>query len=165
MRFRMLDRITELVPGERISAQRLLTGREDYLADHFPLFPVMPGVLMLEAMYQASAWLIRSTDNFSHSLVRLKEARNVKYSDFVVPGQTLYVSAEILKREGLVTTLKVQATVHDSIAVSARLVLESMEMVDGALGRSCSETWAIKQMRDKLAELTKEQELLTESSV
>lgn len=153
MRFRMLDRITDLVPGERITAERTLTGKEDYLADHFPLFPVMPGVLMLEAMYQASAWLIRTTDHFSHSIVRLKEARNVKYSDFVVPGQTLVVSAEIQKREGLVTTLKTQAVVNGNVAVNARLLLESMEMVDGEPGRSTTETWSKKLMSDKLAEL------------
>lgn len=154
MRFRMLDCITELIPGQRIVAQRTLTGQEDYLADHFPLFPVMPGVLMLEAMYQASAWLIRTTDDFEHSVVRLKEARNVKYSDFVVPGQTLFVSAEIQKREGLITTLKAQAMVHGSVAVGARLLLESMVMVDGAPGRSTTETWSKKLLRDKLAELT-----------
>src|SRR5688572_32810433 len=109
MRFRQLDTITMVQPGSRIEAVRRLRAEEDYLADHFPFFPVMPGVLMLEAMYQASAWLIRVSDQFSHSIVRLKEARNVKYSDFVVPGQTLVVSAEIQKREGLVTTLKTQA--------------------------------------------------------
>lgn len=154
MRFRMLDHITELIPGQRIVAQRTLTGQEDYLADHFPLFPVMPGVLMLEAMYQASAWLIRATDEFEHSVVRLKEARNVKYSDFVVPGQTLFVSAEIQKREGLVTTLKAQATVHGSVAVSARLLLESVVLMEGAPGRSTTETWCQKLMRDELAKLT-----------
>ncbi len=48
MRFRQLDKITLLVPGERIEAQLTLNGDQDYLRDHFPRFPVQPGVLMLE---------------------------------------------------------------------------------------------------------------------
>ncbi len=116
----------------------------------------MPGVLMLEAMYQAAAWLIRVSDDFEHSIVRLKEARNVKYSDFVVPGQTLIVSAEIKKREGLVSQLTAQGIAHGSVAVSARLILESVPMVEGLRGRSSSEPWAIKQMRDRFADLTVE---------
>src|SRR5687767_7216068 len=116
MRFGMLDRITELVPGERITAERKLTGAEDYLADHFPLFPVMPGVLMLEAIYQAAAWLVRVEDDFEHSIVRLKEARNVKYSDFVEIGHVLIVKAEIKKRDGLVTSLEGRGFVDGSTA-------------------------------------------------
>src|SRR5438552_16491396 len=111
MRFRMLDRITELVPGERITAERKLTGNEDYLKDHFPLFPVMPGVLMLEAMYQAGAWLVRGSEDFAHAFVLLKEARNVKYADFVKPGQVLTVSAEFVKQDPETITLKASGTV------------------------------------------------------
>jgi len=150
----MLDRITQLVPGERIVAERKLTGREDYLADHFPLFPVMPGVLMLEAMYQAASWLVRATDDFAHSIVRLKEARNVKYSDFVQPGQVLVVSAEIKKREGLITSLIAQGVSHNATTVSARLVLESVVVADLAPSRMVLEPWSRKQMRDKFDELT-----------
>lgn len=156
MRFAMLDRITELVPGERIVAERKLTGREDYLADHFPLFPVMPGVLMLEAMYQAAAWLVRATDDFDHSIVRLKEARNVKYSDFVDPGHTLIVSAEIKKRDGLTVNLDTKGIVHGAIAVSARLVLEITPVEQLSPDRTMMEPWARKQMRDKFLKLSAE---------
>ncbi|MFN9627387.1 MAG: beta-hydroxyacyl-ACP dehydratase, partial [Planctomycetota bacterium] len=69
MRYRQLDKIIELVPGERIVATRELRKDEDYLRDHFPLFPVMPGVMMLEALFQASMWLVHATDNFEHSML------------------------------------------------------------------------------------------------
>lgn len=154
MRFRMLDRITELVPGERIVGERELTGQEDYLADHFPFFPVMPGVLMLEAMFQAASWLVRVTDDFEYTVVRLKEARNVKYSDFVVPGQVLIVDAQIEKRDGLMTRLKARGVVHGDVAVSARLVLECVPLDDHMPGRSASEPWARKLWRDKFHDLT-----------
>ena len=64
MRFTLIDRIVDFQPGVRITAVKSLTMAEEYLADHFPNFPVMPGVLMLEAMTQASAWLIRAERGF-----------------------------------------------------------------------------------------------------
>ena len=53
MRFTLLDRITDLRPGISITAVKTLLPDEEYLRDHFPRFPVMPGVLMLETMYEA----------------------------------------------------------------------------------------------------------------
>jgi 3-hydroxyacyl-[acyl-carrier-protein] dehydratase len=94
MKFLLIDRITELVPGERITAVKALSLAEEYLADHFPRFPVMPGVLMIEALIQASAWLVRATEGFSHSMMLLSEARNVTYKSFVSPGQVLELSVE-----------------------------------------------------------------------
>jgi 3-hydroxyacyl-[acyl-carrier-protein] dehydratase len=83
-----------MVPGERISAVKALSAAEEYLADHFPTFPVMPGVLMIEAMTQASAWLVRKTEDFAHSMVMLSEAKNVTYKSFVSPGQVFTLSVE-----------------------------------------------------------------------
>jgi len=82
MRFRLLDRITQLEPGRHIEAVKHLTVADRYLEDHFPRFPIMPGVLMLETMFQAGLWLVRKTEDFAHSMVVLKEARNVKFSGF-----------------------------------------------------------------------------------
>ncbi|MGW8257129.1 MAG: 3-hydroxyacyl-ACP dehydratase FabZ family protein, partial [Thermoguttaceae bacterium] len=67
MRFSLIDRIVDVELGVRISAVKTLSMAEEYLADHFPHFPVMPGVLMLEAMTQASAWLVRYSEDFAHS--------------------------------------------------------------------------------------------------
>ena len=58
MRFTLVDRIVALEPGKTITAVKNLSLAEEYLADHFPGFPVLPGVLMLEAMTQAAAWLV-----------------------------------------------------------------------------------------------------------
>lgn len=124
MRFTLIDKVLELEPGKRIAAVKNLSLAEEYLADHFPGFPVMPGVLMLEAMTQASAWLIRASEDFAHATVTLKEARNVKYASFVEPGQTLLVTAELISQDERETKLKTQGTVGDVQVVSARLVLE-----------------------------------------
>lgn len=128
MNFRLIDQIVDLRQGEKIVATKAVSLAEEYLRDHFPLFPVLPGVLMLEAMYQASAWLIRSTDDFRHGMVVLKEAKNVRYADFVKPGQLLVISATIQKRDATCTWLQAQGTVQDRLAVTARLTLESFDL-------------------------------------
>jgi 3-hydroxyacyl-[acyl-carrier-protein] dehydratase len=141
MRFCLLDRIVELEPGVRITAVKRLRAEEDYLKDHFPRFPVMPGVLMLEAMYQASAWLVRQSEGFAHSMVVLREARNVKYADFVTPGKELTVTAEILKQDDTRTTLKTQGTIGGNVAVTARLILERYHVGDRQPGRKHTDAY------------------------
>jgi 3-hydroxyacyl-[acyl-carrier-protein] dehydratase len=149
MRFTQIDRIIDLEPGVSITAVKCLTMGEEYLRDHFPLFPVMPGVLMLEAMYQASAWLVRKTEDFANAYVLLKEARNVKYAEFVKPGQVLTVSAEILKQDGQTASLKTMGTVGGQTAVSARLVLEKFNLRD----RDPAKEWADHYARRRLREI------------
>ncbi|MEI8212297.1 MAG: 3-hydroxyacyl-ACP dehydratase FabZ family protein [Planctomycetota bacterium] len=123
MRYRQLDKIIELIPGEKIVATRQLRSDEDYLRDHFPLFPVMPGVMMLEALFQASCWLIRSSEDFSNSVLTLTEVRNVKFADFMEPGHTLTVVAEIIKSEGDSVTIKGSGSRGETVAVSGRLII------------------------------------------
>lgn len=130
MRFTLIDRIVELQPDAKISAVKTLTMAEEYLADHFPHFPVMPGVLMLEAMVQASAWLVRYSEDFAHSMVVLRQAANVKFGQFVEPGQTLTVTAEISGQSDTETNLKAQGTVNGRVAVSGRLVLARYNLAD-----------------------------------
>lgn len=153
MEFRLLDRITEIEPGVRIRATKTLTGNEQYLKDHFPLFPVMPGVLMLEAMFQASMWLLRRTDEFRHAVVTLNEARNIKYADFIQPGQTLVVTSEIFKQDGDLFTFKAQGTVGDQVAVSARLILERAHIKDKLPQRAASDPYTRKKMKQFFDEL------------
>lgn len=95
MRFVMIDRILEVQPGKSLVAVKNLSLAEEYLADHFPGFPVMPGVLMLEALAQAGAWLVRDTEDFAHSIVILKQAKTIKYGSFVEPGRQLELRVEM----------------------------------------------------------------------
>ena len=147
--FRLIDRIIDLQPGVRITAIKHLSGSEEYLKDHFPCFPVMPGVLMLEAMYQAGAWLVRTSEDFAHAVVLLCEARNVKYAGFVEPGQVLTVTAEILEQDDHRTQLKAQGTVDGSVAVSARLILERFNLQDRDPLRAATDIYARLRMREE----------------
>src|SRR5947209_17938076 len=95
MRFHLVDRILEVEPGRRLRAVKNLTLGEEYLADHFPGFPVMPGVLMLESLVQAAAWLLRVSEDFRHSVIALREVKGVKYGSFMEPGGQLKLSVEV----------------------------------------------------------------------
>ena len=79
MRFHLIDRIVEVVPGKRLRAVKNLTLGEEYLADHFPSFPVMPGVMMLQTLIEAGAWLLRLSEDYRHSIIVLREVKNIKY--------------------------------------------------------------------------------------
>lgn len=147
MRFRQLDQILDLQPGKRIVAVKRLEPQEEYLKDHFPRFPVMPGVLMLEAMFQAGAWLVYASEDFQHATVVLKEARNIKFADFVEPGEQLMVTAEILGQDGPLVKLKAQGVVGDSVAVSGRLVLERFNEGDREPKRSMTDVLSVHELR------------------
>jgi len=131
MRFLQLDKITLLEPGSKIEAYRTLREDEDYLKDHFPRFPVMPGVLMLEALFQAAAILVRATEEYRSGLVLLREAKNVKFADFLQPGQTLKILAQIVKTEGTQFVVKATGSKGDATAVSGRLIIDCQNNVNG----------------------------------
>jgi 3-hydroxyacyl-[acyl-carrier-protein] dehydratase len=95
MRFQLIDRIVEVEPGKFLRGYKNLTVGEEYLADHFPSFPVMPGVLQLQTLVEAASWLLRYTEDFRYSTVVLREGRNVKYGTFVEPGRRLEVAVEL----------------------------------------------------------------------
>src|SRR5215468_7269575 len=104
MRFTLVDRIVEVAPGKSLRAYRNLTLGEEYLADHFPTFPVMPGVLMLQTLVEAGAWLLRLSEDFRHSVIVLREAKFVKYGTFMVPGNRLDLEVELLGQDGTTAT-------------------------------------------------------------
>ena len=86
MRFILIDKIVSLQSGKKIKAVKNVSLAEEYLADHFPVFPVLPGVLLLEGLIESASWLVREAENFAHSMVLLEQARNVKYKSFLSPG-------------------------------------------------------------------------------
>ncbi|HJT76886.1 MAG TPA: 3-hydroxyacyl-ACP dehydratase FabZ family protein [Gemmataceae bacterium] len=130
MRFNLVDRIVTVEPGQSLQAVKNLTLGEEYLADHFPTFPVMPGVLMLQTLVEAGAWLLRITDDFRHSVIVLREARNVKYGSFMEPGRQMRITAELLERDGPLATFKGRGEVDGASTVSARLVLACANLRD-----------------------------------
>lgn len=153
MRFQLLDRIEEIEQGSRISAVKQLHADEQYLKDHFPNFPVMPGVLMLEAMFQACRWLLLESDGYRRAVVVLREARNVKFTDFVTPGQELKISAKIVKDEDNKVTLNVSGSVNGASAVSGRLILERFNLADRYPELATFDLYGRRELRKQIQEL------------
>ena len=125
---------------------------EEYLADHFPTFPVLPGVMMLEAITQAAGWLLHHRTHFSHSMIVLKEARNVKYGQFVAPGRALRVEVDWLKDTAAGAAFKATGTVDEALAVQARIELAAFTLgeknpqladLDARLVEHTRSRWAI----------------------
>src|SRR3954470_14511070 len=110
MRVHLIDRIDAVEPGKALRAAKFLTLGEEYLADHFPTFPVMPGVLMLQAVVEAAAWLWRATTDYSHPVIVLRDVRNVKYGTFMQPGRRMDVTVELVKQEGDTATFRGKGT-------------------------------------------------------
>jgi 3-hydroxyacyl-[acyl-carrier-protein] dehydratase len=130
MRFHLVDRILDIQPGKGLQAVKNLTLGEEYLADHFPSFPVMPGVLMLQALVEAGSWLLRATDDFSHSVIVLREAKGVKYGSFMEPGRQMTINMELSARDDGTATLKGNGESDGRSTVSARLVLAQYNLRD-----------------------------------
>ena len=130
MQFALVDRILELQPGQRIVTLKNLTLGEEYLQDHFPGFPVMPGVLMLEALVQTGAWLIRATTDYSSSIIVLGAVRTVTYGNFVFPGQQLVMEVRIRQMRDAQVLLNGKGTVGEVRVVSSRFSVEHYNLGD-----------------------------------
>jgi 3-hydroxyacyl-[acyl-carrier-protein] dehydratase len=130
MRFCLLDRICSFEPGVELTAVKNVSLAEEYLADHFPEFPVLPGVFMLEAATQSAAWLVRMSEDYAHSMIVLQEAKSVKFTDFVTPGNRLEMRVEQLKQEGSAVSFKFEGKVGERTCVSGRLTLECFNLGD-----------------------------------
>src|SRR6202047_2312091 len=111
MRFTLVDRILEVEAGRRIRVLKNLTlGGED-LAAPFSNIPGNPGVFVPETLGEAGALLLRLTEDFRHSIITLREAKNVKYGHFMDPGRQLIVTAEMAEDDGRVAAFKVKGEV------------------------------------------------------
>ncbi|HTV46971.1 MAG TPA: beta-hydroxyacyl-ACP dehydratase [Phycisphaerae bacterium] len=130
MKFCLVDRLVSIVPAQSIIMAKNVSIAEEYLDDHFPGFPVLPGVLMLEASIQAAAWLVRQWDGFAHSLIVLKEARGIRYGTFVEPGRELQVRADVLRLDRTSSEFKIRGSVGEATAIQGRIELAHLNLAD-----------------------------------
>jgi 3-hydroxyacyl-[acyl-carrier-protein] dehydratase len=153
MRFNLVDRIVEVQPERLIRVVKNLTLGEEYLADHFPTFPVMPGVLMLQTLVEAGAWLLRISEDFRHSMIVLREARNVKYGTFMEPGRRMEVTVELVERQGPLAVVKGKGEVQGNLTVSARVTLGTYNLRDRNPALSHTDERIVQHLRTLLAVL------------
>jgi 3-hydroxyacyl-[acyl-carrier-protein] dehydratase len=155
MKFILIDRITELLPGERVSAVKAVSLAEEYLRDHFPTFPVLPGVLMIEALVQASMCLVRATEGFAHSILVLEEARNVTYKSFVAPGRVLEVYVQAKKIEPQASQFTGVGRCGDEEMVKAHWSLRHLNLADSDPAMADLDRQLIASARQQMSLLRK----------
>lgn len=98
--FLLIDRIDELVIGKRAVGRKCVTYNEPFFKGHFPEEPVMPGVLIIEALAQVGAVLILSEENNKGKIAFFAGIKHAKFKDKVVPGDTLVLEVEMLRCKG-----------------------------------------------------------------
>lgn len=132
MHFSLLDRVIESSP-DRIVTIKMVTSAEEYLQDHFPSFPVLPGVMMLESLVQAARKLLEDHHNAIEPMV-LGQVRALKYGAFVRPGATLRVEIDMHKSnedgtfdfKGQAMLIEPNSTSEPPVAVSGRFTLRKV---------------------------------------
>nr|WP_279099876.1 3-hydroxyacyl-ACP dehydratase FabZ [Aerococcus urinaeequi] len=92
-----VDRVDEIIPGEKVIARKNVTINEEFFVGHFPGNPVMPGVLQVETMAQVGSIPLLSQPDFKNKIAYLAGLNNVKFRKNVVPGDVLEITVEIVK--------------------------------------------------------------------
>jgi 3-hydroxyacyl-[acyl-carrier-protein] dehydratase len=119
--FLLIDCIEEVNPGVSAVGYKCVTYNEPYFQGHFPQEPVMPGVLILEALAQVGAVAILSVEENKGKVAYFGSIDKAKFKKKVVPGDKLRLECEIIKQKGPVGVGKAVATVDGKIAASAEL--------------------------------------------
>ncbi len=112
--FLLVDRVVEIVPGQKLTAYKNVTINEPFFNGHFPGHPVMPGVLILEALAQASAILAYKSENMdpAQKVTYLMGVDGARFRKPVVPGDRLQLVIEVLRHKGAVWKTKGTALVE-----------------------------------------------------
>ncbi len=119
--FMLIDTVEELTPGLRVVAKKCVSYNEPFFQGHFPAEPVMPGVLIIEALAQTGAVAILSLEENKGKTAYFGAIQWAKFKRKVVPGDVLMLETEIIKSKGSIGIGRATATVEGKIAVQAEL--------------------------------------------
>ena len=132
----LVDRIVEIVPDQRATGLKNVTINEPHFMGHFPGTPIMPGVLIIEAMAQTSALLVVHTvgDSIAGKLVYFMSIDNAKFRRPVVPGDALYIHVEKMRSRGNVWKFKGEARVDGDLVAEAEVTAMIVDDAKKAVG-------------------------------
>jgi len=122
--FVLVDRVLRFEPGKSITALKNVTINEPFFQGHFPQAPVMPGVLIMEALAQAGAIMayLESADDGDQKLVYFAGMDGVRFRRKVIPGDQLILKVETIKKKMRIWHLEAKAYVDDKVAAQAKLM-------------------------------------------
>jgi 3-hydroxyacyl-[acyl-carrier-protein] dehydratase len=119
--FLLIDRVVELEPGKRVVAIKSVTANEPQFTGHFPDRPIMPGVLMVEALAQAGAVAVLSLPEYRGKLVLFAGIDECRFRRTVLPGDQLVLKVELEKLRGMFGRARAVASVDGEVAVEATI--------------------------------------------
>jgi 3-hydroxyacyl-[acyl-carrier-protein] dehydratase len=129
----LVDRILDLVPGKKISAEKVVSPDEDYFRDHFPGFPVVPGVLQTEMMAQAAGKCLDAED-LGRGKAMLARIVSANFRGWVRPGSTCRIFAEVRSSRPKFATVEAWVEVEGSRVADAELLFAFVPMQEFAPG-------------------------------
>jgi len=130
MRFILIDKVVSLESGKRIQTIKGVSLAEEYLGDHFPTFPVLPGVLLLQGMIESASWLVREAQSFANSMVLLEQTRNVKFKSFLAPGQQIQYTVDVKTLADNLSSFVGVGEAQGRRIVEARFALRHFNLVE-----------------------------------
>lgn len=119
--FLLVDRVVELEPGKRAVGIKQVTANEPHFTGHFPQRPIMPGVLMVEALAQTAGIAVMALDEYRGKLGLFAGIDGCRFKRLVVPGDTLRLEVTVEKLRGMFGRVRAVATVEGEVAVEATL--------------------------------------------
>jgi len=149
MRFILIDKIVSLESGREIKALKCVSLAEEYLADHFPAFPVLPGVLLLEGLIESASWLVREAENFAHSMILLEQARNVKYKSFLAPGAQIEYTVQAKTIEENVSSFLGFGLSNGERIIEAKFGLRHFNLADEDSTMAAADARIIENMKKR----------------
>ncbi|HVI73729.1 MAG TPA: 3-hydroxyacyl-ACP dehydratase FabZ [Anaeromyxobacteraceae bacterium] len=123
--FLLVDRVVELEPNKRVVGVKCVTANEPFFAGHFPGHPVMPGVLILEALAQASALMSLTTtpeEQRAGKVIYFMAIDGARFRKPVVPGDVLELHCEMLKNKGSIIKVKGEAKVDGQVVAEGEFM-------------------------------------------
>jgi 3-hydroxyacyl-[acyl-carrier-protein] dehydratase len=149
MKFILIDKIVSIEEGRKLTAVKNVSLAEEYLGDHFPTFPVLPGVLLLQGLIESASWLVRQTEDFAHSMVLLEQARNVKYKSFLAPGSQIEYTVDARLIEENVSSFSGRGVAEGQTIVEARFGLRHFNLSERNPVWAAADAQVIENMKNR----------------